>query len=377
MQGKEPINSLLNFTAAVFPMKKILVSMVLALVGSSVLAQQPAEAPQVIVQSATLKPLTNRVEALGTLRANESIRLTSHITKTVTRINFEDGQRVSAGDVLVEMTSAEELALLDEARTNAEEARKQLERVESLAQQGAASQSLLDQRVREHESAKARYAAIEARLQDLRLQAPFSGFVGLRNISLGALVRPGDLITTLNDDSRMKLDFTVPAVYLSDLETGLPITATSRTFANETFEGEVYSIDNQIDPVTRAITVRAHLPNEDRRLKQGLLMNVELATRPREALMISEAAIVTTGSDHSVFVVEGSEGNWQAEERAVTIGQRQVGSVEILSGLQAGERVITHGLQRVRSGQPVRVMAEENGGEAFRNLTPSVPSQEN
>src|SRR5690606_3642620 len=171
----------------------------------------------------------------------------------------------SAGDVLVEMTSAEELALLDEARTNAEEARKQLERVESLAQQGAASQSLLDQRVREHESAKARYAAIEARLQDLRLQAPFSGFVGLRNISLGALVRPGDLITTLNDDSRMKLDFTVPAVYINELGTGLAISARSRVFPGEVFEGEVFSIDNQVDPITRAITARALLPNEEDR----------------------------------------------------------------------------------------------------------------
>lgn len=349
----------------------------LVLLCSSVFAQDSGEeAPHVIVQSVTPKAISTRVEALGTLRANESIRLTSHTTKTVTRINFEDGQRVEAGDVLVEMTSAEELALLEEARTNTDESRKQLERVQSLAAQGAASQSLLDERVRAHESAKARYAAIEARLDDLRLKAPFSGFVGLRNISVGALVTPGDLITTINDDSRMKLDFTVPAIYMADLQLGLPIRASSRVFPDEVFTGEVYSIDNQVDPVTRAITVRALLPNEERRLKQGLLMNVELSTREREALMISEAAIVTTGSEHTVFVVADKDGEWQAEERSVSIGQRQVGEVEIVDGLEAGERVVTHGLQRVRSGQPVRILTEESGGDPIRPMLENLQERQ-
>lgn len=330
--------------------------------------QAQAPDPEVVVQSAARDTIRNRIEALGTLRANESIRLTSNTTKTVTRLNFEDGQRVKQGQVLVEMTSAEELALLDEARTNAENAERQLNRVRSLVDQGAASQSLLDDRQREYESARARFQAIQSRLDDLRLKAPFDGVVGLRNISVGALVTPGDLITTLNDDSQMKLDFTLPAVHMRSVEKGLEITARSRGLGDRVFEGEVYSIDNQVNPVTRSIVVRALLPNDEGLLKQGLLMRVELFSREREAIVISEAALMSEGREHYVYVVEGNEGDYRAQKRTVTLGQRYPGRVEIIEGLEADERVITHGLQKVRSGQVVRIMAEESGGEPLEDL---------
>src|SRR5690606_28043877 len=150
------------------PMPEAILSGFLMMFAVPLLAQT-AKPVDVIVQRASLQPLQNRIEALGTLRANESIRLTSNVTKTVTDINFDDGQRVKKGQVLVEMTSAEERALLDEARITAEEARKQMERVRALVETKAASQSLLDQRVREYESAHARYLAINARLKDLQL----------------------------------------------------------------------------------------------------------------------------------------------------------------------------------------------------------------
>lgn len=342
--------------------------------GTDASGGEEAAGPEVIVQSAARETIRNRIEALGTLRANESIRLTSNTTKTVTRLNFEDGQRVEQGQVLVEMTSAEELALLDEARTNADNAERQLNRVRSLVDQGAASQSLLDDRRREYESARARFQAVQSRLDDLRIKAPFDGVVGLRNISVGALVTPGDLITTLNDDSIMKLDFTLPAVHMRSVEKGLDITARSRALGDRIFEGEVYSIDNQVDPVTRSITVRALLPNDEGLLKQGLLMQVELFAREREAIVISEAALMTDADEHYVFVVarEGDEeqGDYRVQQRTVTLGQRYPGSVEILEGLEAGEKVVTHGLQKVRAGQPVRIMAEESGGEALEDLLP-------
>lgn len=337
-----------------------------------VLAQQAlaqsTKAIEVIVQSVQPKTLENRIEALGTLRANESVRLTSNVTKTVTSINFEDGQRVRKGQVLVEMTSAEERALLAEARFNADEARKQMERVRSLVETRAASQSLLDQRLREYESANARYLAIEARLQDLQLGAPFPGVVGLRNISVGALVSPGDLITTVNDDSKMKLDFTVPDIYLRSLQVGLPIAARNRALGDNTFNGEIYSIDNQVDPVTRAITVRALLPNESGDLKQGMLMSIELYANKRDALVVSESALVPLGSNNYVFVVQSMGDQTTVDRRQVTIGQRLKGSVEILSGLEENEKVVTHGLQKIRAGTVIQIKAEETGEESLSEL---------
>lgn len=327
-----------------------------------------AQSPDVIVQSATVQSLQTRLEALGTVVANESIQVTSNVTKTVTKINFEDGQRVKQGDVLVEMTSNEEQALLNEAGFNREEARKQLERVRSLVARDAASRSLLDQRQREYEAAGARYAALESRLKDLRLVAPFSGVVGLRNISVGALVSPGNLITTLNDDSRMKLDFTVPSVYLRSLKIGLRIKASSRDLGGRVFDGEVFSIDNRIDPVTRAITVRAILPNEDQQLKEGMLMSLELYTDQRDALVISESALVPLGSNNFVFIIRHQDGKALVERIPVTIGQRLQGAVEITAGLEVNDQVVTHGLQKIRSGQTVNVIAEQSGRESLTDL---------
>ena len=325
---------------------------------ASAYAQPPADKPvDVIVQNASIKSLTTTIEALGTLRANEAITLTPNDTKKVTRINFEDGQRVEKGQVLVEMTSREESALLEEARFNADEAKKQLDRVQELAKRGAASQSLLDQRVREYESARARYNATESRLKDLVLLAPFSGVVGLREVSVGALVSPGDRITTLNDDAKMKLDFTVPGVYLRSLSVGLPIVAKSRDLGNKVFEGEVFSIDNQIDEVTRSIKVRALLDNKNHELKQGMLMLVDLKAASRDALIISESALVPLGSNNFVFVLNEAGGT--VERRKIAIGERLAGAVEVLSGLYAGDKVVTHGLQKVRPGQKVKVLAEE------------------
>jgi membrane fusion protein (multidrug efflux system) len=331
----------------------------LALSTPTSLAQAPAKPTEVIVQAVSTLELTTQIEALGSLRANETITLTSNETKKITRINFDDGQRVEQGQILVEMTSREESALLEEARFNADEAKKQLDRVRELAKRGAASQAELDQRIREFEAARARYNATESRLKDLVLLAPFSGVVGLRQVSVGALVSPGNAITTLNDDSKMKLDFTVPAVYLRNLHQGLPIVAKSRDLGDKEFEGEVVSIDNQIDEVTRAIKVRALLDNKNHELKQGMLMLVDLKASSRNALVISEAALVPQASNNFVFVMSEVKGESIVERRQITIGERLPGAVEVLSGLSTQEKVVTHGLQKIRPGQKVQVLAEE------------------
>lgn len=337
-------------------------------------AQPPSDKlVEVIVQAASIKNMTTKIEALGNLRANEAITLTPNVTKTITRLNFEDGQRVRKGYVLVEMTSREESALLEEARFNTDEAKKQLDRVEALAKSGAAAQSLLDQRIREYEAARARYNATESRLKDLILVAPFDGVVGLRNTSVGALVSPGDKITTLNDDNKMKLDFTVPAVYMRNLAQGLPIVAKSRDLGDKVFNGQIFSIDNQIDEATRSIRVRAMLDNKDHELKQGMLMQVELYAAPRDAVLISESALVPLGSNNFVFVLKEEAGAWTVERRKIQIGERLPGAVEVIEGIAMGEKLVTHGLQKIRAGQKVKILREEAtvAGQTDKGAGPS------
>ncbi len=322
----------------------------------------------VIVKAVAIDRFVDHVEALGTLRANETVELTATVSETVTGVHFEDGQRVEAGSILIEMTNEEEHALIEEERSTVAEAKKQYDRLRPLVQRGAASISLLDQRRREYETAKARLRAIESKLQDRLVMAPFAGIVGLRNISVGALIEPGDLITTLDDDSVMKLDFTVPSIHLASLKTGLPIAATSPAFAGQQFEGIVASIDSRIDPVTRAIVVRAILPNPERLLKPGLLMQVTLLKNPRDVLVIPEEALIPSGRDNHVLVVDRSSQPTLAQRRQVTTGGRRPGEVEILDGLQSGELVVVDGTLRARTGQPVTVIAVDSGDEPLARL---------
>lgn len=340
-------------------------SVALALLPLSLPAAPPTP---VVVAEARTDRFVDQVEALGTLRANEMVELTVNVTETITAIHFDDGNRVKAGDVLVEMTSAEEHALLEEARATVGEARSQYDRVKLLAAQGRAAQSLLDERRREWDTARARLTAIESRLADRLVRAPFDGVLGLRNVSLGALVEPGDVITTLDDDSWMKLEFPVPSTYLATLRPGLPLTVRARAYGDREFQGEVSSIDSRVDPATRSVRVRALLPNPDRSLRPGVLMSVVLMKDPRTALVVPEAALVPLGRQVYVFRVTGEGGAARVERREVQIGTRRPGEVEVREGLAAGDRVVTHGTLRVKDGDPVTVRAVEDGRRGLREL---------
>lgn len=319
----------------------------------------------VVVAEAKLARFMEQAEALGTLKANESVELTVNVAETISAIYFDDGQSVRKGDVLVEMMSTEETALLEEARTNMREAKRQLDRVQQLVDVGNASEALLDQRQRDYDSARARLAATESRLKDRVVKAPFSGGLGLRNVSVGALVQPGDLISTLTDDNKMKLDFTVPSLFLPVLSVGLPVNAKTRAYPEMTFEGTVSSIDNQINPVTRAITVRAILPNDKRLLKQGMLMTINVFMNARESVVIPEESLLPQGDDNFVMVAVPTEGEeaepngFVAERRQVIIARRRVGEVEIKSGLAAGEKVITHGAFKLKPGSAVQLSNDD------------------
>ncbi len=332
---------------------------------------EKSKLPQVFVARAARKTFVDKIEALGTLRAKESVELTATVTEIISAIHFEDGQRVDAGYVLAEMTNTEEHAMLSEARSQLAEAKSQYQRLQPLLAEGAASASVVDARKNEFETAKARKQAIQSRMSDRLIAAPFSGIVGLRNISVGALVEPGDLITTLDDDSEMKLDFTVPSTLLKDIKIGLPIEASAPGLAKEKVTGTVVSIGSRVDPVTRSVTVRAILPNPDLVLKPGLLMTVYLSSNERETLVIPEEALVPKGETSSVFVVAENDGLDTLEKRDVEIGARRSGEVEILSGLTAGERVVTHGTLTARAGQGVEVRAEEKNDEPLAELLSS------
>jgi membrane fusion protein (multidrug efflux system) len=328
-----------------------------------------ADVPGVIITRVQETPVADPIEALGTLTANESVSLTATVTETVNAIHFDDGDRVEKGQVLAEMTSREEHAQLEEARATVSEAQRQFQRIKSLEAEGTAAKALLDERQRDWETARARLNGIESRLADRLIKAPFAGVVGLRDLSVGALVQPGDLITTLDDDSVMKLEFPVPETSLAALQPGLEIIARAGNFPDQQFSGVIKAIDSRIDPVTRSIRVRAMLPNPERVLKPGQLLQVTLLNRPRKALMIPEEALLPQGTQHFIYLVDGAS---KVVKREIRIGARRPGQVEVLEGLAIGDQVITHGMT-VQPGQTVQISAVDDGSKSLSELLRSLP----
>ncbi|WP_417479404.1 efflux RND transporter periplasmic adaptor subunit [Maricaulis maris] len=298
------------------------------------------------------------VEALGTARANETVTITARVTDTISRINFESGQQVEAGAILVELTDTEEAAGLAEARTTLREAQRDLTRATDLVARAVVPQSRLDEATAVVERARARVSSIEAQLADRIVRAPFAGIVGLREVSLGGLVRPGDAIARLDDASLIKLDFTVPERFLSVVSAGMQIAARTSAYPDEVFTGAIAQVDSRIDPVTRSVTIRAEIENSDSRLLPGQLMTVEVRRDERRRPAVPGSALTRYLDQTFVYVVEERADGMFARQRTISLGRRSGQMVEVLDGLQAGDRIITEGVHRIRDGSEVRITRE-------------------
>ena len=293
------------------------------------------------------------IEALGTAQANESVTLTAKVTEVVRRLRFEDGDRVEAGDVLVELTGQAEVAQLEEARAALNETQQQLDRMEGLVAQGTIPRAQYDTQRAARDTARARANAIRARLAERVISAPFAGRLGFRAVSDGALVTPGTVITTLDDTSIIKLDFSIPETALSTLSLGQNIRASSAAWPDQVFEGTVTSIGSRVDPVTRAVAVRANLPNPDDLIKPGMLMRVNLLAVPRQTLVLPELSVVQIGASSFVFLIDDDN---VIEQVPVELGARRRGQVEVLAGVAQGDRIVVDGTFKVRTGSRVAIV---------------------
>lgn len=317
----------------------------------------PARPAQpVYVAAAQEEIFGDRLEAIGTLSANESITVTAKAQGVVRSLNFTDGQVVTRGADIVLVDPGEQNAKLSAELANLEEQRKALERTSGLALSKNTSQARLDEQVSAVKKAEANVAGARARVSDYRITAPFAGILGTRRVSLGALVSPGTVITTLDDISVVKLDFSIPENFLAALKPGLDIEAKSAAYPTEIFKGQVVTVDSRVDPVTRSVSVRAVLPNEDARLRPGMLMVVALIKDQRVSLMIPEQALLPEGSRQFVYVL-GAD-NTSVTKVPIVIGRRRPGFVEVVQGLKAGDRVITEGNTDLKPGGKVEVLTQ-------------------
>lgn len=301
----------------------------------------------VITKIVNEEKIFDEIESLGTLKAKDSVILSSVVTEKITAIHFNDGQRVKAGDILIEMNSDEEEADLSAEKAALEEAARLVGRLNSLIKTEALSQSALDKQKRELEIAKARLKSMQSRLQDRVITAPIDGVLGLKNITIGDVLSPGMEITTLQDDSSMKLDFGIPSIYINHIKPNVELTAKSSSFPNKIFTGKIEGIDNKINPETRSMMARAIIDNQSGILKSGLLMNVKIKTNPRQGIIIPEEALISQGKKNYVYTIINSEQKLKAKKQEVVIGSRTEGNVQVTEGLSAGDKIVVHGAIRL------------------------------
>ncbi|PJK06854.1 efflux transporter periplasmic adaptor subunit [Lysobacteraceae bacterium NML95-0200] len=310
---------------------------------------QPQAVPVVIdsVQPATV---SESLAAVGTVSARESVTLTAKVSETVERVHFESGQQVARGAALVTLSGQQQRAALQAAEANAEEAERLYQRNRQLVEQQLIARASFDAQEASRSATRAQVAQIRAQLADRVIRAPFSGVLGLRQVSPGALVTPGTVITTLDDISRVYVDFPLPESQLALLGVGQRLIGTTAAWPGRSFEGVVTTINTRIDPDSRAIMVRADFANPDRALRPGMLFNVQLQQAERKALMVPEIALTQVGRESFVWKVDAED---KVQQSAVVTGYREAGKVEIVQGLEAGERIVVEGVGKLRAGQRV------------------------
>ena len=318
----------------------------------------PPGGMQLPVETVTLQPqaLQGGLQTVGSLRADESVVVRPEVGGRVTRIHFVEGGRVGAGQPLFTLDGSLAQASLNEAAANLENSRSAVARAEQLIGQKLIAQSDLDKARAQFGVDQARVASARTALSKMTLRAPFSGQVGLRNVSVGEFVNVGQDLVTLVKLDPIEVDFSVPETALTQLRNGQKISVTVDAFPGDVFGGEVEAIDPMIDPNSRSAKLRARIPNPDFRLRPGQFAKLQLdtGTGDAQALMVPEQALMQDGDTRFVYlVVDG-----KAKRTTVKTGTRTPGLVQVIEGLKAGDVVITAGQAKpmMRDGMPVMAL---------------------
>lgn len=300
--------------------------------------------------------VADSLKAIGSLKAVQQVLLTPEVEGRVVAIQFDAGSSVKAGDLLVELNDAPERASLKAAQAKAALAQIELERAQRLSKAGAQSLEILQQSQSERDQDAAAVEQLNAQIAQKEIRAPFAGEVGIRQIDLGQHLNPGDPIATLTNLDALYVNFSLPQQDLVHIKPGATVSITTDARPGQTFTGQVNAVEPQIDENTRNVSIQAIVPNLDHALRPGMYVNatLDLPAEP-DTITVPATAIQTSASGESVIVVRSlsKDGQGKAASVPVTTGRHIDNDVVILSGLRAGDVVVTEGQLRVRPGDTV------------------------
>ncbi len=321
----------------------------------------------VVVDTVRMQPWTDTLRALGTVQAHESVTVTAKVSETVQQVHFESGQEVKRGAPLITLSGQQQVAALASAEAAAKEAEALYRRQLQLAAQQLVSRATLDTQRATRDATRAQAEQIRANLADRVIRAPFAGTLGIRQVSPGALVTPGTAIATLDDISRVYVDFPVPETELRGVAPGQSIVARTAAYGGREFTGVVETVSARLDASSRAATVRGDFPNPDRLLKPGMLMEVSLSRGTRQALVVPEIAVQQIGTETFVWRVKADN---TVEKANVEVGGRVPGKVMLTGGVKAGERIVVEGVGKLQAGAKIAPSESAPTASAEANAVP-------
>ncbi len=319
-------------------------------------SQSGRPAMPVIIATAASETVLQRVPAVGNLLANESVILRSEIPGLISNIKFIEGAEVTVGDLLIELNPEEHQALVEQTSASTELARLSFDRAQGLLKDSMISQQGFDEAQARLKESRATLRRHRSLLTKTRLLAPFSGTIGLRQVSPGAYIRSGQDLVNLEDIDPIKIEFKLSERYAAAIAIGQQIELKVDALPGQLFSGEVYAVDPQLDSRTRTFTLRAKAANSDHKLQPGMFARLNLVVERRtQAVVVSEQAIWPQGEQPFVYtVIDG-----HAKLTAVTIGERFDGKVELRSGIQVGDPVIISGHMKIRDGSAVKNVSQD------------------
>lgn len=314
-------------------------------------AQMPPGGMPVVTETVTPRDITTPINAVGSLIASEAADIHTEIAGQIEKILFEEGQPVKKGDVLIQIDRSLVQTELSKAQATYEATAATFRRDDKLKESGYVSNQKWDLSRSDLQTAKSAVENARIRLEKTAVRAPFDGVAGLRSFSVGDYAQVGQVLTTIDTLDPLKLEFSVPERYFTNIQIGQKITFGVDAWPGQTFEGSIYAIDPRINPDTHNFSVKANIPNADSRLRPGMYARIAIATATRTGvIMVPEEALIPQGNDSFVYVIEDGK----AAMKQVTRGIRDNNRVEITEGLEAGAEVITAGTMRIGPGMPVQ-----------------------
>ena len=312
---------------------------------------------QVVAVEARSQPVTESLSLVGSIAPNEMVELKSETEGIVQEILFDEGQRLEKGHLLIRLDDTKLGAAVAEAESSSKLSRANFERAKQLLKDTLISQQEFDQASATFDLNRATLELKQRQLKDTRIYAPFAGVTAARHVSPGQVIARDTVLTTLVDLDPVKVEVNVPERYLQQLKVGQALEFSVAAFPGEKFRGEVYFISPQINESLRTALIKARIPNPAAKLRGGMFASMDLTLQVRaSAIVIPEPAIMSSGDAFSVFVVD-KDGN--AQIRPIAVGLRLAGKAEIVKGLNAGEKVVVEGIQKLRPGGAVKLAPAE------------------